>query len=152
MQKRRRFSATGFIFVLALVCAGGGALLLIQYAIAAWGDGPALQRERIGVVATVCLAIGLWQGLRRSHVWALEVVRFRQRWRKRQWLYLFGGAVGISLFGAMLGVLISIPKWWPTAADNARELTLVYVAVGAAAGFVSGFGSQFTPICRRAHG
>jgi hypothetical protein len=56
----------------------------------------------------------------------------------------------VSLFGALLGAALSTPKWLPPASDNAADLTLIYAALGALAGFVGGFGAQFAPVSRRA--
>lgn len=152
MAARRRYSPSGFAVSLVLALAAGGMLLLMQHAAFLCGEGPPLKGRYVFIVAAVCLATGLWQGYRDSTALALELVHFRQRWRKGRWVELFGFAAAIALFGAMMGAAVSIPKWLPPPADNAASVTLVFVALGAAAGFLGGFGSQFTPIQRRARG
>jgi hypothetical protein len=137
---------------MALTAGGGATLLLIQYVAAVWGERAALVRDDLLVMAAICLPIGVWQGYRHSRAYAVQVVRFRQRWRRGRWGEIFGFAIGVALFGAMLGVLCSIVKWLPPAADNAREITLVYIAIGVGSGFIGGFASQLAPITYRVRG
>ena len=149
MASARRFSAVGFMFSLGMTFATGAMLLAIQQVAFALGDKPALEFGKIASVLIMCAVFGVWQGWRHSTVLALQIVRFRQRWRKRRWAEVFGFAIGIAVFGAILGVMISIPKWLPPAAENAGEVTLTYVGMGVVVGFFGGFMFQFTPIPRR---
>lgn len=149
MPIARRFSAVGFLFSLAMTLAAGAMLLAIQHVGFSLGEGPALEFGNIASVLIVCVVLGVWQGYRHSTALALQIVRFRQRWRKGRWVEIFAFAIGIAAFGAMLGVLISIPKWLPPADENASEVTLTYVGMSVLAGFFGGFLFQFTPIPRR---
>lgn len=149
MVKTRRFSTVGFLFSIGFGIVAGAALLAIQQASFALGEGPALPLGKVITVLVACAVIGIWKGWRRSTAWALEIVRFRQRCRKGRWAEVFGFAIGIAVFGAILGVMTSIPKWLPPAADNATEVTLIHVGMGVACGFFGGFLFQFMPFPRR---
>lgn len=150
MLARRRFSAVGFSLGLVLSLVAGAAIFLLQYVAVSLGERPLLRGAEALTFAAVFLVAGLWQGYRHRHAFGLAAIRFRKRLRRRQWVELFGFAVAISIFGALLGLATAIPKWLPPAAENAGELTIVFAAMGAFAGFVGGFGVQFTPVRRRA--
>ena len=146
MRTQRRFSTVGFGLALGLTILCGGVLLLLRYTGAALGDDAQFDRsDAIGMVA-VCLAIGVWLGYRKNHAMALAAIKFRQHWRKGQWTEIFGFALGLSLAGAALGLILAVPKWLQPPAGGALEYTLVTVVACSLAGFVGGFGSQFSPV------
>jgi hypothetical protein len=146
MRTQRRFSPVGFGLALGLTILCGGVLLLLRYAGAALGDDARFDwMDAFGMTA-VCLAIGVWFGYRKNHAMALEAVKFRQRWRKGQWTDIFGFALGLSVAGVALGLILSVPKWLQPPAGGALDYTLITVAACALAGFVGGFGSQISPV------
>jgi hypothetical protein len=146
MQTRRRFSLAGFSVALALTFIGGATILMLRYAGTALGEEQALDGSDIAVMTAVCLAIGVWFGCRQSHAVALEAIRFRQRWRRGEWSEVFGFAIGLSVAGFMLGLILSIPKWLEPPTVGATEYTLITIAACSFAGFVGGFGTQFSPV------
>jgi hypothetical protein len=93
-------------------------------------------------MAAVCVAIGAWFGYRQGHAVALEAIRFRQRWRRGEWLEISLFAIGLSLASFMLGVILSIPKWLEAPTGGVTEYRLVTIAACDIAGFVGGFGTQ----------
>ncbi len=146
MQTHQKFSFPGFVLALGLTFLCGAVLLLLRYAGASLGEEAHLERTDVLGMAAVCLAIGIWFGYRKSHAMALEAVKFRKRWRKGKWSEIFGFAIGLSLAGVALGLIFSVPKWLQPPTGGALEFTLVTVAACSLAGFVGGFGSQFSPV------
>lgn len=144
-----RFSFGGFMTGVGLSAAcAAGLLVLKQSAHSMEGEGWLPWPEFVAI-ASLCLLSGVWFGWSANRSLAIEGLRFLKRCRKRQWVSVFGFACSTAFAGVLLGIGLSVPKWFYMGSDDALMQTVLLSGAAAVCGFVGGFGAQFAPLAKR---
>jgi hypothetical protein len=149
MAAQHKFSFGGFMTGVGLSASCAAGLLVLKQSALLSETGGWLPWAEFVSISSMCLLSGVWFGWSANRSLAIEGLRVLRRFRRRQWIELFGFPLSTAFAGVVLGVVLSFPKWFYLEGGEAWTHMLSLSGGAAIVGFIGGFGSQFAPVARR---